>query len=111
MTIQRLIGNQYGSKHNLLSFLVFFRYFSREPHFASSERNNDLAGDIAAKWRSYGFHQVEMAKYRVLMNFPYKDLKRNKVEIRRNHNEVVFKSQPVEKASVSCYKQYSVTSL
>lgn len=74
------------------------RYFSREPHFAGSKRNNDLAGNIAAKWRSYGFDHVKMAKYDVLMNFPHKDLKRTRVEIRRK-NKVVFTSHPYEKAS------------
>lgn len=72
------------------------RYLSQEPHFASSKRNNDLADDIAAKWLSYGFDEVEMAKYDVLMNYPYKNSKRNKVEIRRN-SKVIFTSKPNEK--------------
>lgn len=37
-----------------------------------------------------------MAKYDVLMNYPYKNSKRNKVEIRRN-SKVIFRSKPNEK--------------
>ena len=80
-----------------LLFCFTFRYFSQEPHFAGSRRNNDLARHIAAKWKDYGFDQVELTRYDVLLNTPHKDLK-NKVEIHRN-GEVVFEAQPYEKAS------------
>ena len=78
-------------------FCFTFRYFTEEPHFAGSRRNNDLARHIAAKWKDYGFDQVELTRYDVLLNTPHKDLK-NKVEIHRN-GEVVFEAQPYEKAS------------
>ena len=81
--------------------LVYYRYFSQEPHFASSKRNNHLARHVAAKWRSYGFDHVEMAKYDVLMNFPHQDSKRNRVEIHRD-GKVVFESHSYEKASRIC---------
>lgn len=58
-----------------------------------------MARHIAAKWQSYGFDHVEMAKYDVLMNYPRKDLKSG-VEIHRN-GDVVFRSSPREKASTS----------
>ena len=56
-----------------------------------------MARHIAAKWKDYGFDQVELTRYDVLLNTPHKDLK-NKVEIHRN-GEVVFEAQPYEKAS------------
>ena len=75
--------------------MLCYRYFSSEPHFAGSKRNNDLAIHIAQKWREYGFDHVEMAKYDVLMSSPRKDMK-SKVEIHRN-GHVIFKSQSHEK--------------
>ena len=79
----------------LTLFVLYFRYFSKEPHLAGSKRNYDLAQYIAKKWKEYGFDQVEMAKYDVLMTSPRKDLQ-SKVEIYRN-GDVVFKSQTHEK--------------
>ena len=72
-----------------------YRYFSEEPHLAGSKRNNVLAQHIAKTWKDYGFDQVEMAKYDVLMTSPRKDRK-SKVEI-YCHDEVVFTSQSYEK--------------
>ena len=57
-----------------------------------------MARHIEAKWRSYGFDHVEMAKYDVLMNFPHQDSKQSRVEIHRD-GKVVFESHPDEKAS------------
>ena len=62
-----------------------------------------MARHIAAKWKDYGFDQVELTRYDVLLNTPHKDLK-NKVEIHRN-GEVVFEAQPYEKASDTIFRQ------
>ena len=95
----RYPGNFYISPQNIrisirISYL-FFRYFSKEPHLAGSKRNNDLAQHIVKKWKEYGFDQVELAKYDVLMTSTRKDLK-SKVEI-YCHGQVVFTSQSHEK--------------
>ena len=76
-------------------FYFVYRYFSSEPHFAGSKRNNDLARYIAEKWQKYGFDDVNMPEYNVLMNSPRK-VWESKVEIHRN-DRVIFKSKSVEK--------------
>jgi len=78
---------------------MFFRYFSKEPHLAGSRRNYDLAQHIVKKWKEYGFDQVKMAKYDVLLTSPRKDMK-SKVEI-YCHGQVVFRSQSFEKVGLS----------
>ena len=72
--------------------ISYYRYFSQEPHFAGSKRNNFLALHIAAKWKEYDFDHIEIAKYDVLINTPWKELK-NTVKTQRN-GDVVLKSQP-----------------
>ncbi|XP_068670290.1 putative N-acetylated-alpha-linked acidic dipeptidase isoform X1 [Montipora foliosa] len=56
------------------------RYFSSKPHVGGSEREKVLADHIAEKWREYGFDDVEMPEYRVLLSLPQED-QPNKVEI------------------------------
>ena len=95
-----LIRVRYEVEHSIYPLCMSkaclcFRYFSKEPHLAGSKRNNDLAHDIVKKWKEYGFDQVEMAKYDVLMTSPRKDMK-SKVEI-YSHGQVVFTSQSYEK--------------
>ncbi len=48
------------------------RFFTSEPHVASSPRNNELADDICAEWKSYGLEDVRLSKYDVLLSFPEK---------------------------------------
>lgn len=88
------------SKTDRLLLFVLHRYFSKEPHLAGSKRNNDLAHHIATKWREYGFDEVTMPKYDVLMSSPKKDRKSH-VEIHRN-GRVIFKSQSHEKVITVC---------
>lgn len=88
------------SKTDRLLLFVLHRYFSKEPHLAGSKRNNDLAHHIATKWREYGFDEVTMPKYDVLMSSPKNDRKSH-VEIHRN-GRVIFKSQSHEKVITVC---------
>ncbi|XP_001633754.2 N-acetylated-alpha-linked acidic dipeptidase 2 isoform X1 [Nematostella vectensis] len=46
------------------------RYLSKKPHVAGSRRNNELATEIARRWREYGFDKVEMPKYDMLLSLP-----------------------------------------
>jgi N-acetylated-alpha-linked acidic dipeptidase len=50
------------------------RYFTSEPHVASSSRNNELAKYILKEWKSYGLEDVHFAEYEVLLSFPEKIL-------------------------------------
>jgi len=48
------------------------RYFTAEPHVASSPRNNELANFILKEWKTYGLDEVRLAQYDVLLSFPKK---------------------------------------
>ena len=47
---------------------------------AGSKRQQDLAVNLAEKWRTYGFDVVEMPEYKVPLSLPQED-KPNKVEV------------------------------
>lgn len=49
--------------------VLFSREFSRLPHLAGSDRNNELGDKIADTWRSYGF-QVKKYIYNTLLSYP-----------------------------------------
>ena len=40
------------------------------PHIAGSQRQQDLADDLATRWKSFGFDKVEKPEYKVLLSFP-----------------------------------------
>jgi N-acetylated-alpha-linked acidic dipeptidase len=46
------------------------RYFTAEPHVASSPRNNELARYVQEKWKEFGLEDVTLATYDVLLSFP-----------------------------------------
>ena len=46
-----------------------FRFFSRQPHSAGSQRQKELANEINRTWQDYGF-AVEMPEYDVLLSIP-----------------------------------------
>jgi N-acetylated-alpha-linked acidic dipeptidase len=46
------------------------KYFTAEPHVASSPRNNALAQFVLDEWKSYGLEDVHKAEYDVLLSFP-----------------------------------------
>jgi len=48
----------------------YLKYFTSEPHVASSPRNNELANFILEKWKSFGLDKVYSAQYDVLLSFP-----------------------------------------
>ena len=76
--------------------MFIVRYFTERPHFLGSARNNELADYIARQWTLYGFDQIEMPKYDVLVSLPEKR-KPSKVEIIDAKGDVKFKSQEKEK--------------
>ena len=48
----------------------YLRYFTADPHVASSPRNNDLAQFIFDEWMAFGLEDVHKAEYDVLLSFP-----------------------------------------
>lgn len=59
------------------------RYFTSKPHVTGSERQGTLINHIATKWREYGFDDVEIPEYQVLLSLPQED-QPNTVEIINN---------------------------
>lgn len=67
------------------------RNLSLSPHIAGMPRNTELAGQLYHDWQSYGFDDVKMVNYTVLLSYP--DLARpNLLEIRNKSGGVVYKS-------------------
>jgi N-acetylated-alpha-linked acidic dipeptidase len=48
----------------------YHKYFTAEPHVASSPRNNVLAQFVLDEWKAYGLEDVHRAEYDVLLSFP-----------------------------------------
>ncbi len=46
------------------------RYFTTDPHVASSPRNEALADFILFHWKSFGLEDVHLVRYEVLLSFP-----------------------------------------
>jgi len=66
---------------------AWLRYFTAEPHVASSPRNNELARYIKEKWEEFGLEDVTLATYDVLLSFP-KTISIELVSPRRVHLEI-----------------------
>jgi N-acetylated-alpha-linked acidic dipeptidase len=49
---------------------AWHRYFTAEPHVATSKRNNDLADYVAEQWRQQGLEDVVIRRYDVLSSNP-----------------------------------------
>ncbi|UCC41362.1 MAG: M28 family metallopeptidase [Candidatus Aminicenantes bacterium] len=49
---------------------TYLKYFTAEPHVASSPRNNELANFILKEWKAIGLDDVHLAQYDVLLSFP-----------------------------------------
>jgi len=49
---------------------TFFRVQTAEPHPAGSERNRQLAEQMAAQWRAWGLEDVALRRYDVLLPWP-----------------------------------------
>ena len=50
----------------------YYRYLTVDPHIAGSDRNDELADDLVTQWNSYGFDNVNIYNYTVLLTFPNK---------------------------------------
>ena len=50
--------------------MIVIRHLTVDPHIAGSDRNDELAGDLVTQWNTYGFDNVNMYNYTVLLTFP-----------------------------------------
>ena len=67
---------------------TFYRYFSEQIHLAGEQRSQKLADYLAGKWEEYGFDEVEMPKYKVLLSYPMED-KPNMISILNGNGTIV----------------------
>ena len=85
--VEQSTNQQYQTARSLsvhiLIVIYCSRFFSSKPHVGGSQRQKELADHIASKWRQYGFDEVEMPEYQVLLSLPQED-QPNTVEVVTN---------------------------
>ena len=64
------------------------RFFSEQIHLGGENRSKELAEYLANEWREYGFDEVEMPKYKVLLSYPMED-KPNVISIVNGNGTIV----------------------
>jgi N-acetylated-alpha-linked acidic dipeptidase len=67
---QRDVERRYRALPDAERTRAWHRYFTAEPHVATSQRNNDLADYVAAQWREQGLEDVVIRRYDVLSSNP-----------------------------------------
>ena len=48
---------------------ILFRFLTKKPHIAGKERNNELARSLYKQWKDYGFDDVDLSNYTVLLDY------------------------------------------
>ena len=64
------------------------RFFSSKIHLAGLERSRELANILAQEWQAYGFDDVEMPSYKVLLSYPMED-KPNMISVVDSNGTIV----------------------
>lgn len=67
---QRLLESEMASRLSRDTTGAWFREFTRLPHPAGSDRNRELAERMAQAWKAYGFDEVRLHRYDVLLPWP-----------------------------------------
>ena len=67
---QRLLESEMASRLSRDTTGAWFREFTRLPHPAGSPRNRELAERMAEAWKAYGFDEVRLHRYDVLLPWP-----------------------------------------
>ena len=70
-------------------FLFLCRFFSSEPHIAGSDRQKELAEELAKRWKEYGFDHVEMPEYKALLSFPETKLNSTRITIKYKNGSII----------------------
>ncbi len=63
---QRLLEEKFKAIPSTSHLREHHRWLTREPHPAGSESNNELAREIAQRWKEYGLEDVQIRRYDVL---------------------------------------------
>ena len=70
-TLTTRVTKGLGTRMPSISIFFFLRrFFSSKPHVAGSDRQKELAEELAKRWKEYGFDHVEMPEYKALLSFP-----------------------------------------
>ena len=67
---QRALERRLRELPSVESIKTFHRYFTAEPHTATSPRTREIANYIAAQWKAQGLDEVVIHKYDVLSSNP-----------------------------------------
>ncbi len=67
---QREVEKQFFALPSTESIQKFHRWLTEQPHPAGSERNNQLAREIAELWKQQGLEDVKVHQYDVLVSYP-----------------------------------------
>lgn len=67
---QRLLESELASRLSRDTTGAWFLEFTRLPHPAGSDRNRELAERMADAWKAYGFDEVRLHRYDVLLPWP-----------------------------------------
>ncbi|XP_067680231.1 N-acetylated-alpha-linked acidic dipeptidase 2-like [Haliotis asinina] len=77
----------------------YLKFLSSKPHVAGSQTNLDLANWIKDKWMEWGFDDVKLTPYDVLLSFPDAD-NPNVVRVLNDTGGVVYES-PLKEANLT----------
>ena len=78
-----------------LPFFYIPRNLTLKPHYASFDRNTELAHFIHGRWKSYGF-DAKIIKYNVLLSFPMEG-KTNGAFLLNGSGEIMYRTAEKEK--------------
>jgi N-acetylated-alpha-linked acidic dipeptidase len=67
---QRALETRFRALPSAAAIEQWHRYFTREPHVATSPRTREIAGYIAEQWRAQGLDDVVIRRYDVLSSNP-----------------------------------------
>ncbi len=67
---QRALETRFRALPTAAAIEQWHRYFTREPHPATSPRTKEIAEYIAAQWRAQGLEDVAIRRYDVLSSNP-----------------------------------------
>ncbi|XP_067681222.1 N-acetylated-alpha-linked acidic dipeptidase 2-like [Haliotis asinina] len=93
------IGKQLIDAVNNKNIEEYLRYLTLNPHVAGSQTNLDLANWIKDKWMEWGFDDVKLTPYDVLLSFPDAD-NPNVVRVLNDTGGVVYES-PLKEANLT----------
>jgi hypothetical protein len=68
--VQRRVEARLGALPSTDSIKAWHRYFTAEPHTATSPRTREIASYIAAEWKAQGLDQVVIHRYDELSSNP-----------------------------------------